>query len=226
MTRRHPPRAAASGSPRAAFSLVEIVVALTIFTLAMAGVLSAFLGTVRSAHALSDAVDWNARSRFIQERLLFDLRAVTSTTIDSASQMPSADVAKVFANFSGAEVSNCFRSFTAKVNEYGGTTEVEITYAIVDDGITPAGRPRKALVRHKTGETARKVLTNLQDGCFTFYTRKKDTGTLTSLDATASGNVNAIRFAFLPQGRAPLLPGANDPSCSAVVQLRYPSYKK
>ncbi|HLP09790.1 MAG TPA: prepilin-type N-terminal cleavage/methylation domain-containing protein [Opitutaceae bacterium] len=225
MNRRRPSRRSTPRSDRAAFTLVEAIIAMTIFVLAIGAVMSTFIGTLRSTHALSDAIDWNARSRFVQERLLFDLRAVTKvTTIDS--QMAASEVAKVFENYSGSEVSHCFRSFTAEVNEYSGTGTVEITYTLVDDGTTPAGKPKKALLRQKNGETARKVLTNLQDGCFTFYTRKKDTGTLTSLASSKTADVNAIRFAFLPQGRAPLVPGTNDPSCSAVVQLRYPSYKK
>jgi hypothetical protein len=99
-----------------------------------------------------------------------------------------------------------------------------VTYSIVADGTSPSGKASKALLR-TVGGKSRKVLTNLQDGCFTFYTRNSSTGTLSSLGASDTAKTNAIRFAFLPQGRAPLVPGENDPSCSAVVQLRYPSYK-
>lgn len=212
-------------SPRTAFTLVEVVVAMIVFGLAMSGVMSVFLGVLKSTHAISDAVDLNSRSRFVQERLLFDLRAITEvTTIDNTSKLdPASDVPKIFANYTGAEVANCFRSFTSKVADYNGTGEVTVTYAIVDDGVSSTGKSLKAL-RRTVGGVSRKVLTNLQEGCFTFYTRS-NTGALNSLQSGDFAKVNAIRFAFLPQGRGPLVPGENDPSCSAVVQLRYPSYK-
>ncbi len=208
---------------RTAFTLAEVVIAMTIFAIAMAGVLSVFLGTLKSTHAIADAVDLNGRSRFVQERLLFDLRAITEVSaINSA--LSAGEVGKIFANYTGTEVSHCFRSFTSKVEEYNGTGTIEVTYAIVDDGVSSTGKPRKALQRTVDGKS-RKVLTNLQDGCFTFYTRNSSTGTLASLGSDKGAAANAIRFAFLPQGRGPLVPGENDPSCSAVVQLRYPSFK-
>lgn len=209
-------------APRA-FTLVEVMIAMTILVVAIAGVMSAFLGTLKSTHAIADAIDVNARSRFVQERLLFDLRAITEVSAMD-SLMQASDVANIFADYTGGEVSNCFRSFTAKINEYGGADSVVVTYRIEADGKTPEGKQLYSLKRTADGKSV-KVLTNLEEGCFTFYTRKKDTGTLESLAASASAGVNAIRFAFLPKGRARLLPGENDPSCSAVVQLRYPSYK-
>ncbi len=205
-----------------AFTLAEVVIALTIFGLAMAGVMSVFLGVLRSTHAISDAVDLNSRSRFVQERLLFDLRAITEVSAINSS-LSAGEVAKIFANYTGAEVTNCFRSFTSKVEEYNGTGAIEVTYTIVADGVSSTGKPLKALLRTVGGQS-RKVLTNLQDGCFTFYTRSS-TGALNSLGAADIAKANAIRFAFLPQDRGPFVPGENDPSCSAVVQLRYPSYK-
>lgn len=208
---------------RAAFTLTEVIMAMTVFGLVIAGVMSVFIGTLKSMRGSSDAIDLNSRSRFVQERLLYDLRAITTvTSMDSA--MAASDVSKIFANYSNSEVNNCFRSFTAKLNEYnGGATEKSVTYSITSY-TTPMGKSAKALVRTIDGKS-QKVLTNLQDGCFTFYTRKKSTGTLTSLESTKAADVNSIRFAFLPLGRGPLVPGENDPSCSAVVQLRYPSYK-
>lgn len=210
---------------RAAFSLVEVITAMTVFGLVIAGVMSVFIGALKSMNASSDSIDLNARSRFVQERLLYDLRAITEITA-MESAMSASDVAKIFENYSSAEVNNCFRSFTAKINEYNGANSVEVTYSIISDGTTPAGKPLKALQR-KVGSKTQKVLINLQDGCFTFYARKKSTGTLESLTSTTAdmAKTNAIRFAFLPKDRPPLIPGKDDPSCSAVVQLRYPSYK-
>ncbi|HQF39984.1 MAG TPA: prepilin-type N-terminal cleavage/methylation domain-containing protein [Opitutaceae bacterium] len=203
-------------APRTAFTLVEVVVAMTVFGLAMAGVMSVFLGTLKSTHAIADAVDWNSRSRFVQERLLFDLRAITEVS-EIKSALGGGEVAKIFADYTGTEVTHCYRSFTSTIEEYNGTGTIDVTYAIVADG------PLWALQRTVDGKS-QKVLTNLQDGCFTFYTRNS-TGALSSLGSTDFAKANAIRFAFLPRGRGPLVPGENDPSCSAVVQLRYPTYK-
>ncbi len=208
---------------RGAFTLTEVIMAMTVFGLVIAGVMSVFIGTLKSMRGSSDAIDLNARSRFVQERLLYDLRAITEiTAMDSA--MSSSDVQKIFANYSNSEVNNCFRSFKAEINEYNGTEKTVVTYSITSY-TTPTGKTAKALVRTVDGKSPQTVLTNLQDGCFTFYTRKKSTGTLVSLASTDKANANSIRFAFLPLGRGPLVPGENDPSCSAVVQLRYPSYK-
>jgi len=194
--------------------------AMTVFGLVIAGVMSVFIGTLKSMRGSSDAIDLNTRSRFVQERLLYDLRAITEMTTVTESMTPS-EVSKIFANYAGDEVKNCFRSFTANVNEYNGTGIKSVTYTIISDG---AG---KALERNIGGKK-QKVLTNLRDGCFTFYERKSNTGTLEALTSSTSdiAKVNAIRFAFLPKNRGPLIPGKDDPSCSAVVQLRLPSYSK
>ena len=196
--------------------------AMTVFGLVIAGVMSVFIGTLKSMRGSSDAIDLNSRSRFVQERLLYDLRAITNIT-SMEDPMPSSDVQKIFANYSNNEVNNCFRKFTAEINEYNGAEGTSVTYSITSY-TTPTGKTAKALMRTVNGKS-QKVLTNLQDGCFTFYTRKQSTGTLVSLTNTDKANANSIRFAFLPLGRGPLVPGENDPSCSAVVQLRYPSYK-
>ena len=207
------------------FTLTEVIMAMTVFGLVIAGVMSVFVGALKSMHGSADAIDVNARSRFVQERLLYDLRAVTEISAITESMSPS-EVAKIFSNYTGTEVKNCFRSFTAKINEYNGSGVKDVIYTVVPDGKTPDGKPLKALVREVDGKK-QKVLTNLRDGCFTFYKRKSNTGTLEALTSSQSdmANVNAIRFAFLPKDRGPLIPGKDDPSCSAVVQLRYPSYK-
>ena len=209
--------------PQTAFTLVEVLLATTILLMAGVGVMTSFTGALKSSRSITDAIDVNARSRFIQERLLFDLRAITSVTA-TGTAMTATDVAKIFAGAGGDEVKNCFHTFTAKVNEYNGGDDVAVTYAIIADGKKPNGKVLYALQRTAGGES-RKVLTRLEEGCFTFYKRTKSTGALVSLAAGDLAEINAIRFAFLPQGRGPLLPGQNDPSCSAVIQLRVPSYK-
>lgn len=208
-----------------AFTLTEVIMAMTVFGLVIAGVMSVFIGTLKSMRGSSDAIDLNTRSRFVQERLLYDLRAIKEITAITGDPMTSAEVGKIFANYTGTEVGNSFRSFTAKINEYNVPADTSVTYTI-ENYTTPTGKTAKALVRTIAGGKSQKVLTNLQDGCFTFYTREKSTGTLVSLAKSDMAKANSIRFAFLPLGRGPLVPGENDPSCSAVVQIRYLSYHK
>lgn len=209
--------------PQTAFTLVEVLITTTILVMVGVGVMTSFVGTLKSSHAIADAIDLNSRSRFVQERLLFDLRAIKEVTAIS-SPMAATDVAKIFAGAGGDAVTNCFHTFTAKIDEYNGGDDIDVTYSIVADGKKPNGKQLYALKR-EVGGVSRKVLTSLEEGCFTFYKRTKTTGKLESLPAGSLADINAIRFAFLPRGRGPLLPGQNDPSCSAVVQLRVPSYK-
>ncbi len=192
-----------------AFTLTEVIMAMTVFGLVIAGVMAVFIGTIKSMHASSDAIDVNSRSRFVQERLLYDLRAIIEVT----EIKDTTDTTKIIIGDS----TQGYKTFTAKVNEYT-KGEGTVEYSIGTDGTTPAGKQLYTLFRNGT-----RVLINLQGGCFTFYTRDPKTGVLTvTADPTKA---TAIRFAFLPKDRGPLIPGKDDPSCSAVVQLRYPSYK-
>jgi prepilin-type N-terminal cleavage/methylation domain-containing protein len=205
-----------------AFTLTEVIMAMTVFGLVIAGVMSVFIGTIKSMHASSDAIDVNSRSRFVQERLLYDLRAIVKVTAIS----DKVDTSKII----NGDTAQGFTTFTATVNAYNGENDAEITYSIKDD---PSGK-LKVLHRHykdRVKDEETNVLTNLKGGCFTFYTRDSS-GILAPLtdssaripEATAK-TTTAIRFAFLPKDRGPLIPGKDDPSCSAVVQLRFPSYQ-
>ena len=194
-----------------AFTLTEVIMAMTVFGLVIAGVMAVFIGTIKSMHASSDAIDVNSRSRFVQERLLYDLRAIIEVTaIEDEDKVDTTKIIK-------GDSDQGYKKFTAKVDEYT-KGQNDVTYSINEDGETPAGDKLYTLFRNGT-----RVLINLQGGCFTFYTRDPKTGVLTVTADKAKAT--AIRFAFLPQKRGPLIPGKDDPSCSAVVQLRYPSYK-
>ena len=205
-----------------AFTLTEVIMAMTVFGLVIAGVMSVFIGTIKSMHASSDAIDVNSRSRFVQERLLYDLRAIRAVTaIDG-----EVDTSKIIAG----DTTQGFTTFTATIDDYNGKNDAEITYSIIDD---PSGKPLKVLQRwDKDKNTRKNVLINLKGGCFTFYTRDSS-GILAPLTSSSAGipeatakTTTAIRFAFLPKDRGPLIPGKDDPSCSAVVQLRFPSYSE
>ena len=206
-----------------AFTLTEVIMAMTVFGLVIAGVMSVFVGTIKSMHASSDAIDVNSRSRFVQERLLYDLRAIVEVTAIEKL----GDTSKIIAG----DTAQGFEKFTATVDEYNGKKNAVVTYSIISDGKTPGGKELKALERDSDGKK-QKVLINLQGGCFTFYTRDSSgklaplTGSSAGIPVATAKTSTAIRFAFLPKDRGPLIPGKDDPSCSAVVQLRYPSYKR
>lgn len=197
-----------------AFTLTEVIMAMTVFGLVIAGVMSVFIGTIKSMHASSDAIDVNSRSRFVQERLLYDLRAIRAVTaIDG-----EVDTSKIIAG----DTTQGFTTFTATVDDYNGKNDAEITYSIIDD---PSGKPLKVLQRwDKDKNTRKNVLINLKGGCFTFY-KRDSSGQLAQIGSAPISETTAIRFAFLPKDRGPLIPGKDDPSCSAVVQLRFPSYQ-
>lgn len=205
-----------------AFTLTEVIMAMTVFGLVIAGVMSVFVGTIKSMHASSDAIDVNSRSRFVQERLLYDLRAIVKVT----EIKKSVDTSKIIAG----DTAQGFEEFTANVNEYTGS-ESAVTYRIIKDGKTPGGKELKALEREDSNGK-QKVLVNIQGGCFSFYTRDASgvltpiTGSTTGIPPATAETTTAIRFAFLPKDRGPLIPGKDDPSCSAVVQLRFPSYRE
>ena len=203
-----------------AFTLTEVIMAMTVFGLVIAGVMSVFIGTIKSMHASSDAIDVNSRSRFVQERLLYDLRAIRAVTaIDG-----EVDNSEIIAG----DTTQGFTTFTATVDDYNGKNDAKITYSIIDD---PSGKPLKVLQRwDKDKDTRKNVLINLKGGCFTFY-KRDSSGALTQIGSapiseTTAKTTTAIRFAFLPKDRGPLIPGKDDPSCSAVVQLRFPSYQE
>lgn len=194
-----------------AFTLTEVIMAMTVFGLVIAGVMAVFIGTIKSMHASSDAIDVNSRSRFVQERLLYDLRAIVEVTAIKDTTNTAAIIK--------GDTTQGYATFTATVDEYTKGKRT-VTYSILPDGKTPAGKQLKTLFRDSD-----RVLVNLQDGCFTFYTRDAN-GQLTMItDPSKANTTTAIRFAFLPKDRGPLIPGKDDPSCSAVIQLRYPSYK-
>jgi len=202
--------------------------AMTVFGLVIAGVMSVFIGTIKSMHASSDAIDVNSRSRFVQERLLYDLRAIIKVT----AIRDDVDTSEIIAG--DTTRTRGFTTFTATVNAYNGKDDAEITYSIEKDNKDPSGK-LKILWRHYKDTTGKdektKALINLKGGCFTFYTRDASgvltpiTGSTTGIPPATAETTTAIRFAFLPKDRGPLIPGKDDPSCSAVIQLRYPSYK-
>lgn len=209
-----------SPAPRArtrAFTLTEMIVALIVFGLVMAGVMAVFVGALRSMRASSDSIDLNARSRFIQERLLYDLRSIKSVT----SMSDECDGSNIF----GKVVSSGYRSFTAQIEVYGDQ-ERAVTYTVAN-----------GVLQRTVNGTTQTVLTGLTDGCFHFYARgdagstATDIGTPlgaadagTPLGAADAAKAKAIRFAFRPKNRPPLVPGHDDASSSAIVQLRYPTY--
>ena len=205
-------------TPKRAFTLTEVIMAMTVFGLVIAGVMSVFIGTIKSMHASSDAIDVNSRSRFVQERLLYDLRAIIKVT----AIRDDVDTSKIIAG----DTTQGFTKFTATVNAYNGKDDAKITYSIKKDDKDPSGKLKVLRRRYKDSvkDEETNVLINLKGGCFTFY-KRDSSGQLAQIGSAPISETTAIRFAFLPKDRGPLIPGKDDPSCSAVIQLRYPSYK-
>ncbi len=112
------------------------------------------------------------------------------------------------------------RTIVADLYEYastGGTTTVRYT-------VDPAQRKLIRQVIDRTTATSstptvlqsRVVLAGIDDGWFICYNRNGAAVNPT----TSADKVTAIRFVFVPSGRSNLVVGSNNPSCSALIQLR------
>jgi len=176
------------------FTLVEILVSMTILTLAVGAILSVFLSVNRSMHGLSDSIDLNARTRIVQDRILLDVRGIKTV----ASVSP--------------------QTFTATYVDFADPddTGVTITYAIADGKLTRSvagAAPSVVMSGLVTEPTA-------GAGAYSqfLFTNRSGVGT------SSATEVRAIRFALVPQAtarqRARLVPGRNDPFASALIQLR------
>lgn len=180
---------------RHAFTLVELLVALTIAVLVLGAVLSVFLSVNRSLFGLSDAVALNARTRVIQERVAFDLRSIkTLTAIGSQS-------------FSGTFV------------DFATGLDRTITYAFAPDGtLTRSVDSGPATV------VMRDLVTDTTAGAYSFFEYSNRRGALGAPTTINKDEVRAIKFDLVPRPtarqRLRLVPGTSDPFCSALFQLR------
>lgn len=179
---------------RRAFSLVELLVAMTISVLVLGAVLSVFLSINRSLFGLSDAVALNARTRVIQERIAFDLRSIkTLTSIGS-------------------------QSFTGTFVDFATGNNRTITYAFANGKLTRSvdGGTATAVMDD--------LVTSTTASAYSFFEYSNRRGTTTAATTSNKDEVRAIKFDVVPQPTArqklKLVPGTSDPFCSALFQLR------
>jgi type II secretory pathway pseudopilin PulG len=181
-----------------AFTLTEVLLAATIMTVAVAAVLSVFVSVNRSRQGLSDAIDLNARSRLIQDRIVLDVRSLTTVTTIGAQSFSGT-----FIDFGSASTSS---------------TTATITYTLSNGTLQRTCPASDGTIQ--TTVVMRDLLTDpTQAACssFEFYNRNGNA-------TTAVNSVRSIRFRLVPAATARqtlgLVSGKNDPFCSALIQLR------
>ena len=174
------------------FTLVEILVSMTILTLAVGAILSVFLSVNRSMYGLSDSIDLNARTRVVQERILFDVRGIESV----AAVAP--------------------QSFTATYVDFANPddTGVTITYTLADGQLTRTVAGAAPSVVMSGLVTAPAAGTCSQ---FSFTNRS---GVTTSAPTEVRAIRFALVPQTTARQRAKLVPGRHDPFASALIQLR------
>lgn len=179
---------------RQGFTLVEIMVATTILLTVVGAALSVFVSINRSMYGLSDAIDLNARTRITQERVLFDVRAVTKIT--------QADA----------------QIFTGEFVEYGTGRAGTLSYAFESGQLVR----RVTLAGEATKTTT--VMESLQTAAGATSTSRFTYANRSGVATTAAAEVRSMQLAFVPlptaRQTAGLAPGRNETFCSALVQLR------
>lgn len=182
---------------RRAFTLVEIMVATTILLMVVSAAMSVVVSVNRSMYGLSDAIDLNARTRLTQERILFDVRAITKVT--------QADS----------------QSFTGEFVEYATGRTGELSYYFQGDKllrrVTIAGEAAKTTTVMEGLRTAGDTAT----ACRFLYRNRSGSK---DVPAASAAEVRAIQFELIPlptaRQTAGLVTGRNDAFSSALVQLR------
>lgn len=179
---------------RNGFTLVEIMVATTVFTMVGAAAMSVFLSINRSMYGMSDTIALNARTRLVQERILFDVRAITKLT-----QSDGQSFAGEFVEYATGRTGKLSYSFQ------GGKLLRQVEF--------PGEAAKVSVVMDQ-------LQTNLAKPTTSHFAYANRSGTST----TSFAEVRSIQFAMapLPSGRqaAGLVTGTNDAFCSALVLLR------
>lgn len=174
------------------FTLVEILVSMTIFTVAVGAIMSVFLSVNRSMYGLSDSIDLNARTRIIQERILLDVRGIKSVT------------------------SVATQTFTATYVDFSNPddTGVSITYTLANGTLTRSVGGASAtvvmsgLVTEPTASAYSQFL----------FTNRSGVGTSSATEVRAIRF--ALVPQATARQRTGLVTGRNDPFASALIQLR------
>ncbi|HLP09291.1 MAG TPA: prepilin-type N-terminal cleavage/methylation domain-containing protein [Opitutaceae bacterium] len=177
---------------RHGFTLVEIMVASTVLLMVVAAALSVFLSINRSMYGLSDAVALNARTRVAQERIAFDLRALTKVT-QSDPQALAGEFVEYATGHTG-QIAYFFQgnNLVRRVTISGGTAETKVVMA--------------------------ELRTNGSETSHFAYANRSGVTTTTASEVRAV----RLELAPLATARqaAGLTTGTNAPFTSALVQLR------
>ena len=179
------------------FTLVEILVSTTIMLMVAGATMSTFLSVNRSMIGLSDAVDLNARSRITQERILYDIRAMTKVTAINS------------------------QSFSGEFIDYASGNTGTIEYRLANSTLS-----RTASVGGAAGMTTivhTRLETNPAKSAHSRFSYRNRSGA-SDIPAASAAEVRAIQFELVPlptaRQRTGLVPGRSDPFSSALIQLR------
>ncbi len=182
---------------RQGFTLAEVLIATTVMLLVSATTMSVFLAVNRAMYGLSDAIDLNARSRLAQDRVLFDLRAVTKVT-------QATD-----------------QSFTGEFIEYASGRTGELSYYFAENKLLR--RTTLAGEAAQTSVVMEALQTNPAAATTSRFLYRNRTGSKDVAAASAT-EVRSIQIEFVPlpsaRQSAGLVSGRNTPFASALVQLR------
>ena len=174
------------------FTLVEILVSMTILTLAVGAILSVFLSVNRSMYGLSDSIDLNARTRIVQERILLDVRGIK--TVDSVSS----------------------QTFTATYVDFANPddTGVTITYTLADGKLT------RSVAGSAPSVVMSGLVTIPTAGAHSQFSFTNRNGVTTDSATEVRAIRFALVPQATARQRAGLVPGRDDPFASALIQLR------
>jgi prepilin-type N-terminal cleavage/methylation domain-containing protein len=174
------------------FTLVEILVSMTIFTMAVGAIMSVFLSVNRSMYGLSDSIDLNARTRIVQERILLDVRGIKSV----------ASIAT--------------QTFTATYVDFANPadTALTITYTLA------AGKLTRSVDGATPTVVMSDLVTEPTAGAYSQFEFTNRSGVGTSSATEVRAIRFALVPQATARQRAGLVTGRNDPFASALIQLR------
>jgi|GEM_PF-3576749 len=181
---------------RKGFTLTELMIAMSILMVVVAGVWSVFLSINRSMFEISEAMDLNASTRFTQDRLLFDLHSLNKVTA-MAPQSFTGTFTDIATGTTGTMTYTLDR----------GTLKREVTL----NGITTA-----TVVMHD-------LVTTISSPAYSKFVFINRTGA-SSATASQPKEVRSIKVSLVPQAstrqKLKLVGGRNTTFCTALVQLR------
>jgi type II secretory pathway pseudopilin PulG len=166
-----------------AFTLIEVMVSMTLTVIAMAGVLSSIIMMARSSYTVTNYADMEAESRRGLERFAQDVRSAQSITWNSTTSItltvPTGDTtnptytctygydsySNTFSRFQGSQTTVLFTgiqsgTFELKGYKIGGITAVDLTNLVIASNDTKQIQLSLATQRTRAtvGTTTQKVI--------------------------------------------------------------------